>query len=60
MKVVERPPVVASDPAQDTLLAAKPVFHRALTVGESARAMFGAAERDVERLKALERVIFRR
>jgi hypothetical protein len=51
--VVERPALTADDPAPDTILGAKAALRGAVSVRELARAMFGAAEREVERLRAL-------
>jgi hypothetical protein len=48
----ERTPV-ALDPANDAILGAKAALRGAVSVRESARAMFGAAEREVERLRDL-------
>ncbi len=51
--VVERPAVVASDPAHDMVFQAKAALRAAASVRNSARAMYGAAEREVERLRLL-------
>jgi hypothetical protein len=51
--VIERPVVTAADPANDAILGAKAALRGAVSVRESARAMFGAAEREVERLRTL-------
>jgi hypothetical protein len=52
--VIERSAVAAVDPALDAILGAKAALRGAVSVRESARArMFGAAEREVERLRLL-------
>ena len=51
--VVERPALMAADPANDPVLGAKAALRSAVSVRESARTMFGAAEREVERLRTL-------
>jgi hypothetical protein len=51
--VVERPAVTAADPAHDAVLGAKAALRGAVGVRESARAMFGAVDREVERLRSL-------
>lgn len=49
----ERPAVTAADPAHDVVLGAKAALRSAVSVRESARARFGAAEREVERIRDL-------
>lgn len=51
--VIERPTVTAADPANDTILGGKAALRGAATIRDSARAMYGAAEREVERLRDL-------
>lgn len=51
--VVDRPAVIAADPGNDTILGAKAALKGAVTMRERARAMFGASEREVERLSDL-------
>jgi hypothetical protein len=53
--IVRHLPVAAADPSMDTVLATKAALKRAVQHRERARAMFQAAEVDVEQLAALVR-----